>query len=84
MSNNTNDVIINDAAMDQVVIPMIKSFIAALESKQSKAEIKKQVEELLASAQAASDKMATDKKTAPAGSHYASHSSPKSHIHIVV
>lgn len=83
--SDAKEVIINDVAMDQVIIPMIKSFIEALDSDRSKATIKRQVEELLASAQAASHKMAADKLAASlGGSHSASHSQPKSHIHIIV
>lgn len=77
-------IVINDVAMNEVIIPMIKSFITALESNRSKAEIKEQVNELLASAQAASDKMAMDKIAQSQASHSASHENKTSHLHVVV
>lgn len=80
----TEEIIINDAAMNELIIPMIKSFIDALDSNRSKAEIKSQVEELLASAQAASDKMAADKLANSQPSQHESHKTKPSHLHIVV
>lgn len=57
-------IVINEEALKYVIIPLVESFIAALESSSSKTEIKIQVEQLLESIKGASFRISA-KNTTP-------------------